>query len=453
MNPTRTLARTMLACLAATAAVLTAVPAAAAGPGPSQGGPVIPALAGLTLPSGPPIPPPGHVYPLWRLARAPRPGQDADAQTAPPGGYGPADLRAYLGLRGNGAGQTVAVTEAFNVNNPFPTAIFGQQDDITNALAAYDSWYGLPPACPAHITTGCLRLRFVAPHGTAPPTDLRIANAWIFETQLDVEMIHALAPRASIMVVEGRDDSLRSMTAAVRYAQTLHPAAVSNSWTNDELAGEDAVATGCTLTRAPCVFSSGDCGNYRTSFCPAGSIGGFPAADPRVLAVGGTTLDLSGTGKVLSETAWSGSGGGVSRYEPIPAYQRAADPWHAGRGIPDVSFDADPATGVATFIYTAVGPLSFASWAEAGGTSVGSPAWAAILASAAQLRAAARKPPLTIAGLHAAVYAASGARPVADITAGVNGLCPVACQAGPGYDLVTGEGSPRRGIDSYLARH
>lgn len=450
MNLPRTFARTLLACLAAFTA-LTAASAAAAGTGPSPGRPAIPALAGLTLPSAPVVPPPGHVFPLWRLSGPPDPDRDARRQVGAPGGYSPAELRAYLGLRGSGAGQTVAVTEAFDVNDPLPVGTYGgQQDDVTDALAAYDSWYGLPQA----------HLRFVAPHGTLNTLAVAAdAYGWMTEATLDVETIHALVPRAAIVVVEGHDDALGSMTAAVRYAQTLHPAAVSNSWTEDEFAGEDATNVGCTLTGAPCVFSSGDCGSYYSNPpCAIESVGGFPAADPRVLAVGGTTLDLSGAGKVLSETAWSGSGGGVSRYEPIPGYQRAADRWHAGRGIPDVSFDADPNSGLAIFFYLGIStagvqyPIS-ESWSETGGTSVGPPAWAAILASTDQLRAAAGKPSLTIAGLHAALYAASKAKPVADITTGVNGLCDVTCQAGPGYDLVTGEGSPRSGIDSYLARY
>jgi subtilase family serine protease len=463
MNPTRTLARTVLACLAVTAITLTAAAAAAAVPVPSagtMGGPARAGLAmsGLALQPGPGIVPPGHVYPLWRLAGARRlvrrPGAAA-APLAAPGGYGAGNLRAYLGLRGSGAGQTVAVTEAFNVQNPLSVATFGKQDDVTNALARYDSWYGLSPACSARVTTGCFRLRFTAPHGTAPPS---LANGtWTIEAELDVEMIHALAPRASIVVVEGHDNGVKPMMAAVGYAQSLHPAAISNSWTVDEFAGEKAIATHCTATGAPCVFSAGDCGSYRNSSCPAGMIGGFPAANAGVLAVGGTALSLSPTGKVRSETAWSDSGGGVSRYEPVPRYQRAADPRHGGRGIPDVSFDADPSSGVATYFYiagTVQGQLEFLinGWSETGGTSVGAPAWAAILASAAQLRAAAGKPLLTIAGLHAALYGKSGAKPIADITVGVNGLCRPACAAGPGYDLVTGEGSPRRGIDSYLAR-
>jgi subtilase family serine protease len=474
MKPARAFTRTLLVCLASTVTTLTtagiAGSATAASPAPGLNAKLTLAAESAgwrgagpaaQVPTQPPAAPPGHAFPLWRLIRGKRPSHRPGGRVVPnsigePGGYDPAELRAYLGLKGGGAGQTIAVTEAFNVQNPLPVSFVGQQDDITNALTAYDRWYRLRPACSAKVTTGCFRLKFVAPHGTA--AEGVGVLGWVIETQLDVEMIHALAPLASIVVVEGHDSRLTSMFAAVRYARTLHPATVSNSWSGDEFAGENAAAVGCTANGAPCVFSSGDCGSYRASDCPAGSVGGFPAADPRVLAVGGTTLDLSATGKILSETAWADGGGGASRYEPVSRYQRAADPWHAGRGVPDVSFDADPTSGVAIYAYicgTVQGQLQCFdnSFDEVGGTSVGAPAWAAILAVADQLRAAAGKRPLTISGLEAAVYATSGAKPVADVTAGINGLCRQVCQARRGYDLVTGEGSPRRGIGSYLARH
>ena len=70
-----------------------------------------------------------------------------------------------------------------------------------------------------------------------------------------------------------------------------------------------------------------------------------------MVAVGGTTLNLNTTdGTVISETAWSGSGGGMSAYEPIPSYQTSYGLTTSKRVIPDVSYDADPSTGVAVCI-------------------------------------------------------------------------------------------------------
>jgi hypothetical protein len=472
MTITRPTARAALAAAAAIATVITtavmmtgpaaAVTRTAVAPRPSASQPGTSPASSRPLPLRPTKAGPGQVSPLWRLTRNARPGRYPGQYATPdsigePGGYDPGELRAYLGLRGTGAGQTVAVTEAFNVQNPLPVAIAGQQDDVTKSLAGYDSWYGLPPACSAAVTTGCFHLTFAAPHGlsTSDPGDA--FENWMFEAVLDLEMIHGLAPQASIVLVEAYNDTTASMMAALDYAQKLHPAAVSNSWTVNEFTGEQSLDSHCPAGGSPCVFSSGDNGNYPSCIAEGGgtSCGGYPAASPDVLAVGGTTLNLAATGKVVSETAWSGSGGGISRYQPVPAYQQPADPWTSGRGIPDVSFDADPNSGVAIYLQFLfpcdIGICEYPSWDEYGGTSVGTPAWAAILASADQLRAASGRPPLTIAGVHAGVYATTPKKPVADITTGTNGLCGRRCSAGPGYDLVTGEGSPRLGIATYLA--
>lgn len=461
MTPAHLAPRTMVAVLAAITALLTAavtVPstvaaAATAAPRGAAPGHASPQV----LPAQPPVPRSGHVAPLWRLDRAIRPVDYPGPYAAPdgigePGGYDPFELRAYLGLHGTGAGQTVAVTEAYDVQNPLP-ATYGVQHDVTNSLAGYDSWYGLPPACSAAITTSCFHLSFAAPQGTSG--SLRYAFGWMVEAVLDVEMIHALAPAASITIVEGHDESDKSMMAAVQYAENLHPAAVSNSWGGDEFSGEHALDRSCPAAGSPCVFSSGDNGNYGTCLAENGAgapCGGYPAANPDVLAVGGTTLDLAATGEVISEAAWSGSGGGISAYEPLPAYQRQADPYTSGRGIPDVSFDADPNSGVALYYDITISGTQHQSWQEVGGTSAGAPAWAAILASTAQLRSASGQAPLNMAEVHAAVYANTGKKPVADITTGANGICGRLCSAARGYDLVTGEGSPRRGVDTYLAR-
>ncbi|HEY3954797.1 MAG TPA: S53 family peptidase [Streptosporangiaceae bacterium] len=448
-----------IATMTAAAATVTAPASAAATPGPASLAPAAPCRGGgQKLSAHPPAPQPGHVALLWRLARGARlscyPGQHATPDSiGEPGGYDPAELQAYLGLHGDGAGQTVAVTIPYDVN---------EAQAVTTALSVYDSWYGLPPACSATITTGCFPLTFAAPHGTAPPPQgLFEALLAQPEAELDVELIHALVPRASIEVVEGYDDTVTHMLQAVAYAQSLHPAAVSNSWGTPEFSGEQAAGGHCTATGSPCVFATGDSGNY--GWCDGQGTGtgedcgGYPAASPKVLAVGGTTLDLTDSGKkVQSETAWSGSGGGISAYEPFPAYQQRADSYTTGRGVPDVSFDADPNSGIAVYddqvvTYNGQTVQAHEGWVETGGTSAGAPAWSAILAAADQLRAAAGQPQLTIGQIHAAAYAKSRKKPVADITTGTNGLCGAQCTAGPGYDLVTGEGSPRHGIDTYLA--
>jgi subtilase family serine protease len=121
-----------------------------------------------------------------------------------------------------------------------------------------------------------------------------------------------------------------------------------------------------------------------------------------------------------------------------------------------VSFDADPYTGVA--VHDTVGLDGQNGWFEIGGTSVGAPAWSGIIAAADQLRAQAHKAPLQGAGFQAQdlIYGMSHATVFGDITTGVDNAIectsPVqVCQAQPGWDFVTGWGSPRPGIDTALA--
>ncbi len=351
-------------------------------------------------------------------------GKPVLAQTAP-AGYDPATIGAYLGLTGDGAGQTVAVVDAY------------RDPSIKSDVNTFSTQFGLPRICgTAGATAPCFNFKVTAPTGTAGE------NAdWALETSLDVEWIHAIAPEAKVRLVTAHDASFASMWAAVTDAAALAPAAISISWGlgDGEFSGESFYNWHCQLAHSVCVASTGDYGHP----------GEYPAYNPAALAVGGTTLQLSPSGAVDSEVAWAGSGGGLSDFQAKPAAQKGVTPG-SHRGIPDVSFDADPNTGVA--VYDSVPYDGQTGWFQVGGTSVGAPAWSAILAATDQLRAAAGKAPLTSAGDRAAkaVYAASSA--LGDITTGPpNGDCPSECQAGPGYDFVTGLGSPRAGIDKALA--
>jgi subtilase family serine protease len=346
-----------------------------------------------------------------------------------PAGYSPAQVQAYLGLHGNGAGQQVTIVDAYD--DPY----------ITSDVNTFSSQFGLPLTCGSTgAGSNCFNFTVSDPDGFAG-----IDTGWGLETSLDVEMVHAIAPEASITLMEAYDDTVGSLFTAIDNAAATSPDAISNSWTFDstEFTGETAYDSHCELTNSVCVFSSGDSGN------PAS----YPATSPYVLAVGGTTLTLGSGGSVSSETAWDLSGGGISYIEPKPSYQDAVNP-SAYRATPDVSFDADPNTGVP--VYDSEESSTDGHWFEVGGTSVGAPAWSAILAVADQLRAQAGKPPLTEAdfGVQNAVYSVQYGDGLYDITQGSNGivsLCGTQCEAGPGYDDVTGLGSPRPGIDTALA--
>lgn len=351
--------------------------------------------------------------------------------SAEPSGYTPARLRASLHLTGTGKGQTVAVVDAFH--NPY-----AEQD-----LATYSKRFGLPGPCGGQVKPGCFTFSTALPYGTAG-TD----PGWALESNLDVQMVHAMAPEAGIVLVEARDNSLISMLQAVDYAAGLRASVISNSYGGAEFAGETDADRHCALASALCVFSSGDQGNP----------GGHPAFSPYALAVGGTTLGLTPDGKVDYEAAWCCStgagGGGISAYEPRPAYQDKVNS-HPHRAIPDVSFDADPYTGVP--VYDTVGQNGQNGWFQLGGTSAGAPAWAGIVAAADQLRVKAKRPVLSGAGFQAQklIYGMPHDA-FRDITRGVNNRTQCTsevqtCRAGPGYDSVTGWGSPQSGIDTALA--
>jgi PQQ-like domain/PQQ enzyme repeat len=350
---------------------------------------------------------------------------DSAAGGTPPPGYSPAQMNAYLGLTGDGSGQTIAIVDAYRD----PTIVADAEQ--------FSTQFGLPGVCGAGGTAGdCFKLKVSRPDGTAG-TD----QGWDLETALDVEWTHALAPRATIMLVEAHDSTFASLFRAVDVAVAAHPAAVSMSWGEPfEFSDETYYDGHCAVTSTVCVVSSGDYGHP----------GSYPAYSPHVIAVGGTTLNLAADGSVISELAWSDSGGGQSWVEPGPGYQQQVAPGN-WRQLPDVSYDADPATGVA--VYDGTSYQGQTGWFQVGGTSVGAPSWSAILADADQLRAAAGRAPLTAAG-YAAQLAIYGlpAGDLAEITSGPpNGFCPVGCTPGPGFDDITGLGSPRHGIDAALA--
>ena len=173
--------------------------------------------------------------------------------------------------------------------------------------------------------------------------------------------------------------------------------------------------------------------------------GDYPAASPYVLAVGGTqfTSPLDAQGEYTGEKAWgsgvagsSGSGGGVSPYESQPAYQRGVVTQSAtARAFPDVAFDSN--SGVAVYD-SADNPWN--PWVDIGGTSLATPCWAAVVAIADQGLVALGGGTLGDQSAMTMLYALqakAGANSFHDIVTGSNGY-----PAGPGFDLVTGLGTP-----------
>jgi hypothetical protein len=347
-----------------------------------------------------------------------------DATTEVTRGYTPQQIQARLGLTGDGKGQTIAIVDAYD----YPTAA----SDL-NHFAAH---FNLPPTCDSVAAgTDCFDFQQVYGDGTQPPADA----GWQEEEALDIEWAHSVAPHAKIVLVEAADASAAGLYQAVDKAASLHPAVVSNSWGMPEFSEESFYDGHCKLTTAVCTQSTGD----------AGYPAGYSSTNPYALAIGGTNLKLDANGATLGETAWSATGGGLSYFEKRPAYQDGVQNSEY-RATPDVSFVADPNTGVA--VYTTQDGVG--EWMQVGGTSLSAPAWGSVLAVADQLRAAQGKAHLAVAGpegdtAHTDVYAL-GAK-LNDVTSGSNGLCGAECTAGPGYDTVTGLGSPLAGVDTALA--
>ncbi len=168
-------------------------------------------------------------------------------------------------------------------------------------------------------------------------------------------------------------------------------------------------------------------------FGASGDTGGatiYPSASPNVVAAGGTTINRNSGGAFTSETGWSGSGGGPSKYEPMPSYQSGVSGASTTmRSIPDISFDANPNTGVSVYDSTSCQGLT--GWMVFGGTSVASPSLAGIVNLTGSFSSS------TLAEL-TMIYA-NRANPAdfRDILTGSAG----SNSAAPGYDFVTGVGS------------
>jgi len=310
-----------------------------------------------------------------------------------------------------GHGQTIAIVDAYNDPN------------IASDLNTFDTQFGLP-AC-----NGCLTID--TPQGT-PSTD----SGWALETSLDVEWAHSIAPGAKIILVESTDNNLGNLLSGVDTAVGIGAQQVSMSWGGSEFSTESSYDSHFTSTSTSFFASSGDSGHGVY----------WPASSSYVISVGGTTLTNDTSGNWVSETAWSFSGGGISAYEPKPSYQNNFNSF-GYRTVPDVAYDGDPNTGV--YVYDSV-PINGASgWWLVGGTSAGSPQWAAISAIANSQNA---KLGSASFGTSKALYgAASSQSNYHDITIGSNGNCGSLCNAGPGYDEVTGLGSPQvNNLVSYI---
>ena len=330
-------------------------------------------------------------------------------------GLVPSQVRRAYGfdqITNQGAGQTIAIIEAYG------------HPHIEEDLAVFNQTFNLPPCT---TDNGCFRKISAGQNAGAK-------QIWSLETALDVEWAHAIAPQARILLIEGKNDKLSVLLDAVDIAVQQGASVISMSWGGLETPGtlQDIhfLATNVTF-----IASSGDFGTATL----------FPAASPYVTGVGGTTLNVDAQGNYIGETAWSGSGGGLSIAESEPLYQaqfNIPNNPNGKRGIPDVAYNGDSETGFA--VYTSQPFQGSKGWIQVAGTSAGAPQWAALAAIVNSMRFAAGKSLMT--GMNAALYNAATTSYNTyyhDITTGSNGTCGVLCTATAGYDYVTGLGSPK----------
>ncbi|MEQ0560751.1 S53 family serine peptidase [Amycolatopsis sp. NEAU-NG30] len=399
-------------------------------------------------------------------------------------GYTSPQLRAIYGLTSahTGAGQNVGIVGAYNL----PTIV-----SDTNRAAAQ---FGAPA-----LTTG--QYNAVLP-ASFSDQDRCGPDSWASEQALDVQAIHEVAPAARITYYAGKScfDLFTTLNRAVADNQV---SVINNSWlypgestvSQAERDQMGAIAVQAAIQGQAILFASGDSGDNSAAAAAGRAEASYPASHPWVTAVGGTSVALDANNRVKFQTGWEnsgntqtgstwtpqsdadgrfagGAGGGVSKLYDQPDYQQGVVPSSiAGghRAVPDISALADSYTGLAIGLTTAQGYVTYSS----GGTSLAAPILVGLVADAQQAHGGAR-----LGFLNGALYAMAGKPQVADVKPVKSGIWspfmasfgyvtvpqapgsylldldskPQTLQSGPGWDRVTGVGTPATGFVAALGQ-
>lgn len=403
-----------------------------------------------------------------------------DATIGPDGGLTPLDFATAYGLTQTTASssQTVAIVDAYNDPN------------LSSDLNTFDMNYGLP-ACGVG---SCLKI--VGETGSTTSLAPDDTSGWSVEETLDVETVHSVCQKCSILLVEANSSSFSDLGQAEDTAATLGATEISNSYGGPETDTSPFVAD-YTHKGVVITVSAGDSGYFNYDSLgdegKAGNVADAPATFNTVVSVGGTSLYLGQTGERQSETVWNdngvksfdelltgrtlgAAGGGCSNTFPAKPWQADLSDWAATgcgtyRLASDISADADYLTGFDIYdSYTCTsGCVPEAGWYTYGGTSLSSPIIAAMFGLAGGAHGVAF-PALTLYG-HLNTLA------LYDVTVGGNGYCDgegaaacgdhnsttispwtldcdynasgsavstgdLACDAAKGYDGPTGVGTP-----------
>ncbi|MEO7022456.1 MAG: protease pro-enzyme activation domain-containing protein [Ktedonobacteraceae bacterium] len=356
------------------------------------------------------------------------------AAAGPNGGYTPTDLRTAYDMNSlisssNGSGQTVAI---FELDGYTPS-------DINTYL----SHYGL----------GSAKYSNVLVDGAT-----NTAGAGAIEVELDMEIISAIAPGATQKVYIGPNSNSGVNDTYNKIVTDNVAKVTSTSW------GECESASGNSeLTAMDNIFAQG-AAQGQSFFAASGDSGAYdcndnnlavdsPAGDPHVVGVGGTNLRINSNSSYNSESAWSnpndtqrsangaGGGGGYSSFFSKPSYQSGPGvDSNSKRHVPDVSADADPASGYSVYCTASAAQCPSAGWVTIGGTSAAAPLWAGMAADTNAYLVSQGKH--TLGNVDTELYTLfNTSQPFSayhDVTTGNN----LHYNAGTGYDLASGIGTP-----------
>jgi subtilase family serine protease len=424
------------------------------------------------LPAVHPYVPAGYTY-LSAPDAAPGPGFSGTSRHfTPPGIQGSYNLQPLYDQGYDGSGKTIAIFDSFGY------------DQAAADLETFSTAYGLPLMCGMPdvscqtgmatfktLTFGNHQVKAPPPPSSSPGQEA--SNAWSLEVALDIEYAHTTAPGANILLVATPTaetlgvQGFPNMMNAEQYVVDHHLAdVVSQSFgaaegsfgsTRSLLNLRHAFISG-TEQGVTFLSSSGDSGSVGSSKQPVGKGGsalptpqvGWPASDPLVTAVGGTNLCTDPTAPTVidntrppsvcdvtppqRETAWNGSGGGFSNVFTRPSWQTIDG---ASRGVPDISMDASCTTWV-VILDTAPG---FGGYFGVCGTSAASPMFAGLVAIADQIAGQ------DVGLINDDLYTLQNTSQAGlyDVVTGDNvqaGSGIPGYSAGPGWDAVTGTGSP-----------
>ena len=412
--------------------------------------------------------------------------------------FSPASIRNSYNLgplyaAGNqGQGVTIAIVDSWG------------SDTIRHDLNVYDTQFGLPHMCGEDnhsCAPGDPKFDIYYPNGSPATktsgqgTGLEDKTAWALEVSLDVETVHAIAPRANIILVastgaetlgvQGFPNMMKAEKSLIdgnkvqvisqSFASAEEAFNSTQSLENLRYAFKAAAENGVTV-----LGSSGDGGSANGTKSPVGKGGNlipfptveWPASDPLVTGVGGTYLctnPITGIGvdsasppvncqsnPGVREVGWIASGGGFSHVFSKPDYQNTlpagSTPIGATRGVPDIASQASARTG--TLVYITLPPDGQSGiicpggnpcstgWYVVGGTSLSAPEWAGMVGIAAQI--AGHGLGLINPTLYKLASGPNYGTYFYDVTTGNNQADPdvPGYPATPGWDPVTGLGTP-----------